>query len=366
MPQVKITGNTFNYRDVLKTMGAEWDNKQRVWTGNLTDTQIATVRKMVGCTVSEYVRPVPVDTDDAGFSAPIAARKVNHRKSAIYGNDPTYHNHFVQQNVRAFLGFDSLEAFTDYIDAIPPHARSSGRAAGWLVDDQHDTFTGTHDMSEALDLARHGWQEGIDKASEYLDRLELAMPEIKRRKRAVAGGVVNVGRMLSGMPDHMVTRTKQPGQKVVTFFVEAGCNASIKAETLIVRAAMIAMMIDVMEHSGYSCDIVIIDTSIWHEYPIYQLAVKIKSAGEHLNLSDIIFALGHPSFLRRLSFAACTSVMETQEIWVGQGNEDDAFDRDHPLGKTEFYIPVLRINLIDPLRMLRLITPDNLPIKIID
>ena len=220
-------------------------------------------------------------------------------------------------------------------------------------------------MSDALKLAREGWQEGLERAADVVERLSLANPRVRRRKPSLAGGSVSVGRMLAGDPAHMIRRPKAPGRKIVTFFVEAGCSGHINADAMIDRAALIGAMIDLMENVGYSCTIVAVDTSIEGRLPRYQLAVKLKEAGERLNLADVMFALGHPSFLRRFSFAACSSVPETRSIWMDQGSPSNAFDDHHPCGPNEFYVPVLERNGTgDPLDLLPYVTPSKLPITI--
>lgn len=223
-------------------------------------------------------------------------------------------------------------------------------------------------MTEAVKIARQGWQEGVERALDMIDRLSLANPRIRRRKASLAGGSVNVGRMLSGDPAHMIRRPKQPGRKAVTFFVEAGCSASVSAEKMAHRAAAIGAMIDIMEQAGYSCTIVATDTSIGGSGTAkYQLAVNVKEAGERLNLSDLMFALGHPSFLRRFSFAACCTADEARSIWHCQGSPSNAFDDDHSCGRSEFYVPVFSSSsqlTDDPLSMMRFVTPKNLPIEI--
>jgi hypothetical protein len=199
-----------------------------------------------------------------------------------------------------------------------------------------------------------------------MESLSVDNPRVRQRRAAVAGGTVNVGRMLSGDPAHMIRRPKAPGRKVVTFFVEIGCNRYINGDSAIKRAALIGAMIDLMENAGYSCAIVATDTSTSGGVAKYQLAVKLKENGERLNLSDLMFALGHPAFLRRFSFAACSSVPETRSIWSSQGSASNSFDDEHRCGPSEFYVPVLSTNHVgdDPLYLLPNVVPDGLPVKI--
>lgn len=380
LPLITVTGRTFDHRELLLRHGGRWNNADRNWQfDHLSASQIATFRSTVGLVVVETastaddIGNMPRDEFDrllANLIGDKSTRPINNQRSNLYGDDPTYHNHFADQNPSAFFGFSSLAAFTDYVDGQPLHVTRDPGRTGWDTDVLSQAFSGTASMSEAVKIARQGWGEGVDRALDMIDRLSLANPRVRRRKPSLAGGVVNVGRMLSGDPAHMVRRPKQPGTKVVTFFVEAGCSGVINASTMAHRAAAIGAMIDIMEQVGYSCTVVATDTSLGHDDRAkYQLTVTVKESGERLNLSDLMFALGHPSFLRRLSFATCCSVGETRSIWTGQGAPSNAFDEDHPCGPGEFYVPVLtstqqRALTDDPLSMIPFVTPANLPIVI--
>jgi hypothetical protein len=375
-----VSGNTFAHRDFLKSIGGRWDGAIKQWYFDyISLTNRNKIKALTGVFLHE---PAPIVTFDPGEETPsprpntalenaVAAllaekptperRRAGRTPSAMYGDDAMYHNHFADKNPAAFFGFSSLAAMTDYLEALPPGRR---RSSGWKSDD--GSWSGTSSMREALRMARDGWSEGVEMAEEALERLSLDKPLVKRRKPALAGGSVNVGRMLAGDPAHMVRRPKQPGRKVVTFFVECGFPGIITAETAVTRAVLIASMIDLMETVGYSCAVVAVDASLYRALPYYRLTVRLKESGERLNINDLIFALGHPAFSRRMSFATLASVPETEQIWESQGSPTDAFDEQHPCGKTEFYVPVLRRNCYggDPVDLMPQVIPDKLPVEI--
>lgn len=302
-----VSGRTFPNRELLQRLGGRWERDIGYKFRSLSDADIEQIRNIPGLMIS------------GGNAAPV--------KHAIYGDDRTYYNHFAHRDPRAFFGFSSLDKLTNYIDTRGPDCRVR---LGW-----------GKEMKEALKIARGGWQEGVTMAETIRDSLLLANPPQRQRKPSVAGGVVNVGRLLSGNPLHMTHRAKLPGSRVVTLFVEAGCPGYISPETLVMRAAVIAAIIDMMENNGYSCNIVAVDTSLWFGRVEYQLAVTLKLAGERLNIADIAFGLGHPAFLRCFSFACQTSVEECRESWAEIGKPANAFDKSHPCGPNEYYVGVV-------------------------
>lgn len=371
----RVTGQTFPHRDLLKGWRGVWNSSPPGWEfRSLSAAQIGQLRGTVGLTVAEIPDAEPSLGDDNLVEILRVIRGVVDRDkptasiirdgaTAVYGDDPRYLNHFADQNPTAFFGFSSLAAFVDYVAALdrPP----SGRDDGWERSNPGGWY-GTANIGEALRLAREGWLEGVQDA----DALDIPHAQRRKRRHAVAGGSVNVGRLLAGNPAHMIHRPKQPGRRVVTLFVETFMSAGIDPDNAIARAILIGRIADVMEREGYSAEIVAVLTTLGQSGDVgHQAAITIKQAGERLSLIDCVFALGHPSFFRRLCFGAVGAARECRSTWSSQGYPTAAFKPDHPCGRNEFYIKQLSIADQlelgdDPLDMLRFIEPDGLPVTL--
>lgn len=337
-----ISGRTFDYRDRLREMGARWDADARNWRlDHPTNSQMLEINRMIGCiTSSEPIKPITSnETIDRLVKEILSIDRTKPAQHgggrAIYGDDASYHNCFKDTDPKAFFGFSSLSALIHYVDAIPEDMR---RNSGWT--NQDADWCGTRHMSGALKLAREGWPDGETNAAEIADIIAIEHMPVKRRAHGLAGGSVNVGRLLAGNPLHMRKRPVQPGRKVVTLYVETFMSSGIDPDNAIARAAIVAALSDVMERHGYSCEIVAIVTTAG---PDFQIAVTLKTAGEKLNLSDTVFALGHPAFFRRMCFAVNGSASETRSSWGYMGAPADAFDSVHPCKPNEFYIRKLTI-----------------------
>jgi hypothetical protein len=384
---ISATGQTFQHRETLKGLRGKWNTAGNCWQfEHLSASQIATLRGLVGVQVVEDqpqrpkpapARPLRTSSEPFDLAALVAAFVASEEagetdagyKTVVYGDNQQFLNHFKDKNPAAFFGFSSLAAHAAYIDRLPNHKR---RGSGW---DDMGEWSGSDGMTQALRLARDGWAEGIEQAAEILQILNVEHASQRKRAYSIAGGQVNVGKMLAGNPMHMIKRPKQPGRKIVTLFVETSMSAAIRAETIKTRAVIIAALAEILEREGYSCEIVATDISTTGTRVFYQLATTLKAAGERLNLFDAIFGLGHPSFLRRFSFAALSS---SDECWIagghGQGSPSVMFNDKFPTARNEFYIRPLTSEQQKQLpngslreivvAMLPFIEPANLPIKI--
>ena len=363
---IKLTGKTFDHRDILKEFGGRWNSDERNWHFyTLTKEQKERLSQLPGCILVEDDRKsVPIS-----FVAVEEERPTQRSgRTVVYGDDQRYLNYFKDKNPTAFFGFSNLKALTDFIKAIPERKRIGTRDAGWQKNNAK--WYGSQSMEHALEIARDGWQEGVENASRVVEFISLQHAQKKRRAYSVAGGTINVGRMLSGNPAHMVKRQKAPGRRIMTLFVENTASGMIKADTLVVRAAVCGALTDILEQNGYSCEIIAVTMQSNHSRGGAQTAVTIKHAGEKLNISDLVFSLGHPSFLRRFNFACISQADELQDMWETQGYAADAFNSHYQPGRNELYIRCVRQNVTEgsledqAIEMLSKIKPDDLPIDI--
>src|SRR5882757_3612208 len=283
---ITVTGRTFDHRELFKSMGGRWSNADRNWQFHFLDNdQIAALNKLVGVFVMSSEPTWRADRDVI-TPTPSVQPPTQH-----FGDDRSFFNYFEDQDPTAFFGFSSLRMFADYIAGLsrPSEFDQCRSAVGWKDDEEYAEFAGTADMAHTLDLARNGWMDGMG----ITGKLTVDAAQSKRRFHSMAGGTVNVGRMLSSDPRHMIRRTRQPGHRNIRLFVQTIMWRGIGASVATFRALIIAGMIDLLEREGYRCEVIAVATTLHsHDYsPQAQLAVRIKEAHERLNLLDITFAL---------------------------------------------------------------------------
>ncbi len=263
----------------------------------------------------------------------------------FHGDDTTHFGKFRHADPVAFFGFSSVQAITDHVARLTPNMRCP---YAWEQQRGPDPWAGSASMSQAIITARTGWQEGARQARNVLARLDALRPLQRQRAHGLAGGSVNIGRMLSGNPAHMRQRPALPGRRIVTLYVEATFSAGVTPAQIIMRATMIAAACDRLEARGYSCEIVTVFTvtkdGVNGVFCMHQVALTVKSAGQRLNLDDVVFGIGHPSVFRRYVFALVACEPALERIWHSQGFPASAFNDDHQPRQGAFFIPALQLS----------------------
>jgi hypothetical protein len=205
-------------------------------------------------------------------------------------------------SVRKHILADSYGDFIQYLT----ENKSRAKAIGTRYDRK---FTGTDNLDEALDLAKFGWEEGLKKCEHILASIEPRLFSCLKKREVeyhYAGGVPDVGVFLANDPECFLGNTfvEDKGKGKMTRIV---CNVFASAfyskEQLITRGVCVLAVVDALEKQGRSCEIVVMETVQSHG-GIWEIEVPIKKAGQVAEMERIAFALAHPSFLRRLCFAA--------------------------------------------------------------
>ena len=168
-------------------------------------------------------------------------------------------------------------------------------------------WTGTSNFDEATDLFKHGW---ATEAVKLEQRLKLACKETqasttKRAKFDVVGFQASVPRYLQGIPTSMVNqKTILQKQKVITLNKSVSYGGYVSADAIKENSVKALHIVKKLEAEGYRVNLNIILGTMDKNYNTEEIVLKIriKNAGERLNISKVAFPLCHPSMLRRLLF----------------------------------------------------------------
>jgi len=235
--------------------------------------------------------------------------------------------------------FKSIHEFYNYITTRETNQIFAHRS----LESKEGTysFTETHSFEGASGLLLNGWEskaKEIEKAL-YVRVKSMAAAPKQKSEYSVVGGQASVARYLQGIPTNMINRKSVPQkQKVITLTKSVSYSASVAAETIFENSLAALQMIKAIEDSGTRVNLnIVLGTQVSREKA--QIKIRIKSAGERMNVSKLAFPLVHPSMLRRLMFKylEVTDLITSREFAFGYGSPIE--DADVVLEKGELLIP---------------------------
>lgn len=201
--------------------------------------------------------------------------------------------------------FKSIAQFYDYICRQPlNHAFRWVQLASSEQSDRRTEFTGTKSFEEAVELTRNGWPEMASRLQGELKAANIKAPvkQVRKQVIGVAGYQPIVPLYLAGVPTNMISsQIVRIKQKVVTVTKLIAYSAGVSADDIIAESVKAMQIVQQLEAQSYRVNLNIAMGARSDGRTIIA-KVKIKDAGEKLNISKLAFPMVNPSMLRRLMF----------------------------------------------------------------
>lgn len=190
--------------------------------------------------------------------------------------------------------------------------RSAIEFAGSPVDTQQDrssqrvdSFYGTRTFTDAMDLARKGWPEGLAIARRFQTRLahliqaRVTQPIIRYD---VTGDAFDVGRIATGEPECCMSFDEEDNGrergKITRVVANLGASGALSTDTLAMRGAAVVALVNTLEQFGHRCVVDVV-----HSVGHYEAWIRVKDASMPLSLDTIAFFVAHPASFRRIGFS---------------------------------------------------------------
>lgn len=206
--------------------------------------------------------------------------------------------------------YDSWADWLAHVQQAPPADLADPKS---MVPDSPDGFRGTRNWAEAWQLATEGWKAAIADSETFSRRIEERITADRFQtsfepRYDVAGAQVDIARFLSGEPECMVEaepiRIAKLG-RAVRLVVNIGARSDVAEHKIRARGAALLALADVLARAQHPLEVWAVSTvdgnadgrrlTYW---------INVHAASEPLDLGKIMFALAHPSSLRRLVFRA--------------------------------------------------------------
>lgn len=218
---------------------------------------------------------------------------------------------------------DGTTVYTRRLDGISEAADLSRRIAtktgaereGFSSITGDEGFTRTKTLDEAIHLFEHGWVEGASQAQEALVDCDLAdsIAQIRPTVESsfdVSGDEPDVDRFIAGEPENMMIFYPDQGQfgKVLELKVNVAQHAYVSERAILRRGVVVSAAAGLIATAGFGLQIDAVEHigDLSHRHASrsrLEYTVPIAQAGDYFSLDAVIFALAHPSFLRRILFA---------------------------------------------------------------
>lgn len=228
----------------------------------------------------------------------------------------------IKPNTKVYrLSFNSLDAAVDRAANGKSLLNEKSRNSR-MVSDERTEFTGTTSFDEAYTLATKGWEEGnlLYKKYQYLlpEKLLQSILPVEdfttKWEPTIAGGAIDMATAVKDagplqfwqeIDDEIGVRQGRNIQRIV---VNGIVPYYSEPEIMIIRGMLVYAAVEHLETLGYSVEVAVESTVAGKKTGcLITIPVKIKDFQELLNPNKLLFAMCHPSYLRRIMFG----VMET-------------------------------------------------------
>lgn len=198
--------------------------------------------------------------------------------------------------------FNSIDQFYKYICDTPFNEAFRWARHGSVDNDRW--FCGTSTFEQAVDLLRNGWS---DKAVTLTQKLNTAIKQTapitkQRNVNGVCGYQPIVPLYLAGVPTNMVSKQMvKVKSKVINITKSLNYSSRVDKQQIEEESIKALQIVHKLERQGYRVNLhIALGTHADNKDILCR--IKIKDAGEKLNISKLAFPLVHPSMLRRLYF----------------------------------------------------------------
>lgn len=203
--------------------------------------------------------------------------------------------------------FDSLEAFSRWLQTTPQTAKGRELNRSALISPSRTEFTGTESFEVADGLMKFGDKVNADKITATIRKIKAQGKGNETRNNlynSPCGFLPIVPKVLAGDPQNMLAIKKQRynSTKVINIAYNVSVACTITTEETIEVAAKVANVIASLEKNGYRVNLYAYSCGGGVRNTAYSLLIKVKDSGKYLDTLRIAYSLVNPSFFRRHVF----------------------------------------------------------------
>ena len=210
--------------------------------------------------------------------------------------------------MRQFIQSDSWVESFDSMSEILAYALDNKNRKSSDNRDSFD-FTQTKSLDEAIALGVTGWHDIRAEVDSLFARVEpscgIAMGDMFETKFDVCGDSGDIDRYLSGEPECMIDYVNVPQARmgrIVRILINGSVNCNVSADDIKKRGVTVTVLVSILNRLGVGVE-VYLENCTRSAGKFHSLLVKLHDSAELLDVDNLMFAIAHPSMLRRVSFS---------------------------------------------------------------
>lgn len=180
-----------------------------------------------------------------------------------------------------------------------------------LSSDKRDDnkWSGSESLDDAIGLGVAGWHDVRPEIDRMVDgmneHINMALGDVFQTVMNYTGDSVDMDRYLMGDPECMMDYEMVPAGRmgrVVRVLINGSASWRVPSETIRARGALACALVETLSKLG-------VGVEVWLEFPtghggnLHSMLIRLHSSEERLDIDNLMFAVAHPSMLRRVSFS---------------------------------------------------------------
>lgn len=183
-------------------------------------------------------------------------------------------------------------------------------------------------FEESVNSLKYGWQEGTKMIDDEISKKynNLSNKTQIHSEYNISGFQCSVPRYLQGIPTNMINQKRVPAkQKVMTIVKHIGFLGNVSDKEILENSAKALAIVKKIESQGTKCNLDVISPVKFHDGTKCIIRIRVKSAGERLNIGKIAFAMANPDMLRRIVFALRLTCTEKEMGCLRKGTLSSSY-----------------------------------------
>ena len=229
--------------------------------------------------------------------------------------------------------FESLNEALQYAKANTDRRSSdSERDVKWA---------GSNSLDDAVQLGIDGWHEIRPQVDAMFSKMEeqinMALGDVFETRFDYGGDSVDIDRFMMGDPECMIDYVTTPAGRmgrVVRVLVNGSASANVTPERIMQRGVLATALVDVLAKLGVGVEVWLESATDDRGKSKHSQLIKLHSSEERLDIDNLMFAMAHPSMLRRIGFSILertgwANARQIAQVGAGYGQPHDCLMKDY-------------------------------------